>query len=265
MLLFCFQVHLEAVDLALILIDLMLHISDPLLELSLIALMSQHQGGLLIFSVLSSLLNFTLSAVECLSFLLKFGLEFEDLLVLISLHLIKLFLKTFTVLLLFFPLLGEIGAIAFGFSQCNFELFVEELLVLLELSDFLEVLLAVLVSTVLRLLEPLVGLQFHSSQVLAVGLFRIHVLVVEHLALVLERLLKAGLGVVKFLLLLLVLLLKEGELSLPESLLLVQGGPGFLKIRLAAFKFTLELLQVGSCTEGSLFLNLAEVSVVSSQ
>jgi len=253
-LLLSLQVHLQAINLALVLVDLVLHVGDSLVELSFLALVSQHQRRLLVLSILSSLLNFTLSVVEVLSFLLQLGLEIEDLLVSISLDLVQLLLQAFDILLLFLPFLGEVGSCTLGISESKFKLFVEERLILLELGSLRRQLLTVLVRTVFLLLKSLVGFLLQSGQILLVCLFGVGVLIVEQLTLILECLLKASLGVVKLLFLLLVLLLEEGELALPQCLLLIKSCLGFLEVSLATLELTLELLEACSSIECRLFL-----------
>jgi len=126
MLFFSLQVHLQTIDFALILIDLVLHISESLVELSLLTLMSKHKSCLLVFSILSSLLDITLTVVKGLSFLLKLGLEVENLLISVSLDCIKLFLETFSIFSFLFPLLCEVCSSTLLVSDCEFELLIEE-------------------------------------------------------------------------------------------------------------------------------------------
>ena len=248
MLLFSFQVHLEAITLALEFIDLVLHVSNLLVELSLLTLVSEHESCLLVLCILSSLLDFTLTVVESLSFLLKLGLEVEDLLISVSLDLIEFFLETLSILSFLLPLLGEISSSTLLVSDCEFELLVEECLVLFKLTNLLGQFLAVLISAILLLFQPLVCFLLDMSHLLGESLFSVSVLVVEHLALILKRLLKASLSIFQLFLLLLVLLLKEGELSLPESLLLIECSFCFLQFSLSSLKITLNNLVVCGST-----------------
>ena len=85
MLFFSFKIHLQSIDLRFLLIELMLHVSDSLVKLSLLTFMSKHESCLLIFCFLGTLLDLSLTLVEIFSLLLKFCLEIEYLLVSISL------------------------------------------------------------------------------------------------------------------------------------------------------------------------------------
>lgn len=148
MLFLSLQVHLQAINLTLVLVYLMLHVSDSLVKLCLLALMSQHQRGLLVFSILSSLLYVTLAAIEVLSFFLQLSLEVENFLVSISFDLIQFFLKAFDILLFLLPFLGKVGSCTLRVSESKFKLFVEEGFVLLELLNLSCRLLTVLISTI---------------------------------------------------------------------------------------------------------------------
>lgn len=86
----------------------MLHISDPLLQLGLLALVGQHQRGLLVLSILRSLLHLPLALVEGFPLLLELGLEVKHLLVSVGLHSIQLLLQSLTVFLFLLPFLGQI-------------------------------------------------------------------------------------------------------------------------------------------------------------
>jgi len=239
-----------------------LHISDSLVKLSLLTLVSKHESCLLVLGILSSLLNFALTIVESLSFLLELGLEVKDFLISVSFDLIELFLKALTIFSFLLPLLSEISACTLLVSKCEFKFLIEERLVLLKLRDLLVQFLAVLIRAIFLLFHSLVCLLLNLSHLLSESLFSISILVIKHLTLILERLLKASLSVIQLLLLLLVLLLEEGELTLPESLLFIECSFGFLQFRLSALKFAFEKLKVSGCTHCRLFVGLSEILVM---
>ena len=85
MLFFSFKIHLQSIDLRFLLIELMLHVSDSLVKLSLLTFMSKHKCCLFVLCFLGTLLDLSFTLVEIFSLLLKFCLEIEYLLVSISL------------------------------------------------------------------------------------------------------------------------------------------------------------------------------------
>ena len=185
----------------------MFHIGDSLVKLSLFTFMSQHKSCLFILSFLGSFLNITLTVVESLPFFLKLGLEVKDLLISISLNSVKFFLQTFTILSFLLPFFGEVCSSTLLISDCEFKFLVEEGFVVLKLTDLLSQFLAVLVSAIFLLFHSLVSLLLNLSQVLAVSLFSVRILIIKHLALILKGLLEASLNIFQFLFFLLVLLL----------------------------------------------------------
>ena len=144
----------------------MLHISDPLLKLGLLAFVGQHQRRLLVLSILRSLFHLPLALVEGLPLLLELGLEVKHLLVSVSLHSIQLLLQSLTVFLFLLPFLCQINSSSLTISDRKLKFLIEELLVLLELGDLGRQLKSILIRTFLLLLEPLVGLLLHVSHLL---------------------------------------------------------------------------------------------------
>jgi hypothetical protein len=96
---------------------------------------SQHQGCLLVLSLLGPLFYISLTVIESISLFLKLGLEVEDLLVSVSLDSVKLLLQTFHSFLLFFPLLGKVGACTLGIPDCELKLFVKIGFFLIKLNN----------------------------------------------------------------------------------------------------------------------------------
>ena len=167
----------------------MLHVSDPLIKLSLLTFMSKHKSCLLIFCFLGTLLDLSLTLIEVFSFLLKFCLEIKYLLVSISLDCVQFFLQAFCIFFLFLPLFREIYTRSLSISDRKLKLLIQEFLVLFKLRNFLCQLNPVLVWAFFLFLKSLICFLLHMGHLLLERLLCAWVLIVEHLSLLLESLL----------------------------------------------------------------------------